>query len=375
MRATGTAGAVGAAGSVGTPDTGRIGNWSGSGLAVNTPGTDPLSPGAPANMTMFQNHATHEVGHAVGARQLHHGTYNIAGDDWTRTYGNWAQNGTANGYATMCGWTAAMDTTNYSLRDATATRSVTLPGAQIKAFLTGIIAGGKASQTGHTLATTFGSVDAALNLLSVHAALGGSLLVQNVVQLNTSVSNIPDSSYIIPAGIAPGATKVHFFCTRWDNKWVTYDAVCWRNKVSHYGVSSYKEMFAEMYVAKFSGAALSPPNNGMTPADFFNALQQADPTELGLPAYGGKGTPGQSQPGQSQPGQSQPGQGAGEGPIQTASVGGPQQPQQQPQQSEQAHTPGDSMLIISCSAARCSSRKAANDCRSGTSASSGACSN
>jgi hypothetical protein len=54
----------------------------------------------------------------------------------------------------------------------------------------------------------------------------------------------------------------------------------------------------------------------------FTKLQQADPTELGLPAYGGKGTPGQSTPQQSPPGQSQPGQGAGEGQIQTASVGG-----------------------------------------------------
>jgi hypothetical protein len=327
MRATATAGAVGAGGSVGTPDTGRIGSWSGSGTAVNTPGKDPLSPVTPANMTMFQNHATHEVGHAVGARKLRHGTYNIAGDDWAKTYGNWAQNGTANGYATMCGWTAAMDTTNYSLRDATATRRITLAGVQIKAFLTGIIGGGTASQAGHTLATTFGSVDAALNLLSVHATLGGHLLVQNVVQLS-AVSTLPDQSYIIPAGIDPGAAKVHFFCTRWDNKWVSYDAVCWRNKVSHYGVSSYKEMFAEMYTAKFSGAALSPPNNGMTPADFFNALQQADPTELGLPAYGGSpATPGPSQPGQ--------GQAAGDGQVQTAAA--------EPQPPEQAHNPGDNM--------------------------------
>jgi hypothetical protein len=304
-------------------------------MAVNTPGTDPLSPTTPANMTMFQNHATHEVGHAVGARTLHHGTYNIAGDDWARTYGAWVQNGNANGYATMCGWTAAMDTTNYTIGGIGAP-SVTVAGAQIKAFLTGIIAGGKASQSGHTLATTFGGVDPALTALSGHATIGANLLVQNVFQLRFQ-SNIPDMSYVIPAGIDPGATKIHFFCTRWGNQWVTYDAVCWRNKVSHYGVSSYKEMFAEMYVAKFSGAALSPPNNSMNPADFFNALAAAGPTELGLPAYDGSpGTP--AQPGTTP--------GAGDSQVATAggtgaSAGGAGRAQQQ--QPEREHNPADDM--------------------------------
>jgi Domain of unknown function (DUF4157) len=342
MRATSTAGAVGSAGSVGTPDTGRIGNWSGSGMAVNTPGTDPLSPATPANMTMFQNHATHEVGHAVGARTLHHGAYNVAGDDWTRTYGAWAQNGNANGYATMCGWTAAMDGTNYTI-GGIGGPSVTLAGAQIKAFLTGIIAGGKPSQTSHTLATTFSGVDPALTALSGHVALGANLLVQNVFQLRFQ-GNIPDMSYVIPAGIDPGATKVHFFATRWGNQWVTYDALCWRNKVSHYGVSSYKEMFAEMYVAKFSSAALSPPNNGMNPTDFFNALAAADPTELGLPAYGGAATPAQpsTAPGA---GDSQVagagGAGAGGAGAGGAGAGGAQQPPPPPQGHD--HNPADDM--------------------------------
>lgn len=337
MRATSTVAAGGGA-AVGTPDTARIGNWSGSGLAVNTPGTDPLSPTTAANMTMFHNHATHEVGHAVGARTLRRGTYNISGDDWARTYGNWAQNGSANGYATMCGWTAAMDTTSYTIATVGGP-SITLAGAQIKAFLTGIIGSGLGSQSGHALATTFGGVSNALGALAVHAALGANLLVQNVVQLQAGgAGNIPDVSYIVPAGIDPGATKVHFFATRWDNKWVTYDAACWRNKVSHYGVSSYKEMFAEMYTAKFTGAALSPPNNGMNPADFFNNLQQADPTELGLPAYGGSpGAPGQSQPGQGQPGQ---GPGTRDGQVQTAAAG---PAPAAPSHAEQDETPGQGM--------------------------------
>ena len=320
MQATGTAGAVGAVGSRGTPNSQRIGTFGGAPEAVNTPGTDPLSPTIVKDMTMFQNHATHEVGHAVGARKLKHGSYNTSGDDWTKTYGNWAEDGSANGYATMCGWTAAMDATNYTLNDSTG-KTTTIAGAKIKAFLTGIVAGDVSSQSGHALARTFGSAAVALLVISGDATLGSHLLVQNVVQLATRGVGLPDGAYILPAGIAAGQSKVHFYATRWGNQWVTYDAVCWHSKVSHYGVSSYKEMFAEMYVAKFSGAAMPPRNNGMNPADFFGALEHADPKELGLPAYGGsKGTPGQAggqsggQSGGQPAGQAQ-GQGAGAAPA------------------------------------------------------------
>ena len=322
MQATGTTGSVGAVGSRGSPDASRIGTFGGAAMAVNTPGTDPLSPTTAADMTRFQNHATHEVGHAIGARKLKHGAYNVAGDDWAKTYGNWAQDGSASGYATMCGWTAAMDTTNYTLNDGAGV-TTTIAGAKIKALLTGIIGGGLASQSGHPLAGKFGSAGAAVVVLAADGTLGSHLLVQNVVQLAGSFGDVPDHAYIIPAGIAAGQAKVHFFATRWDSKWVTYDAVCWHHKVSHYGVSSYKEMFAELYVAKFSGAAMPPNNNGMNPVEFFNALQQADPKELGLPEYSkSKATPGQAA-----------GQGAGAGPG----------PAPAPPQAEPARNPADDM--------------------------------
>jgi hypothetical protein len=328
MRATGTTPAGGGR-TVGKPDTTRIGTFGGSAYAVNTPGIDPLSGGVAADMTMFQNHATHEVGHAVGARKLKHGTYSIAGDDWAKKYGNWAQNGNANGYATMCGWTAAMDARNYTIGVVGGT-STTLHGAQIKAFLTGIIGGGLGSQSGHALAKTFGTPAAALAAVAAHGVLGAHLLVQNVNQLVASGASLPDVAYIIPAGIAPGQTTVHFFATRWDNKWVTYDAACWHNKVSHYGVSSYKEMFAEMYVAKFSGAAMPPVNNGMNPVDFFNALQQADPKELGLSGYGkSKGAGGSPGAGSAEA--------AGQGPAQ-----GGTQPGAAPA-GDKPHNPADDM--------------------------------
>jgi hypothetical protein len=70
---------------------------------------------------------------------------------------------------------------------------------------------------------------------------------------------------------------------------------------------------------------MPPNNNGMNPVDFFNALQQADPKELGLPAYGkSKATPGQAAE-----------QGAGAGPGAGAGAA--------PPQAEPAHNPADDM--------------------------------
>jgi hypothetical protein len=233
----------------------------------------------------------------------------------------------------MCGWTATMDGRNYTI--GAGGTSTTLRGAQIKAFLTGVIGGGQSSQSGHALVKTFGSANAALAAIGAHGVLGAHLLVQNVNQLVAGGGTLPDAAYIMPAGIAPGQTTVHFFATRWDNKWVTYDAVCWHNKVSHYGVSSYKEMFAEMYVAKFSGAAMPPANNGMNPVDFFNALQQADPKELGLSAYGkSKGAGGSPGAGAVEgPG----GQGAGPGAGSTGAQPGAAPAEDKP------HNPADDM--------------------------------
>jgi hypothetical protein len=261
-------------------------------------------------MTMFQNHATHEVGHAVGARTLQRDSYNVSGDDWTMQYGGWAQNGSPDGYAEMCGWNAGWDAASYAVVDLVTSTSHTLSGRDIKGFLVGLVQFGRGF--GHPLAAMFGGVDAALKALTDNPVLKTSLLVWNVQSLST-LGNMPDMSYTISWGIDPGAAKVHFFCTRWGNVWVTYDADCWRNKVSHYGVSSHKEMFAELYTAKFTGAGLPHAHNSHDPAAFFRALEQANPGELGLPSYANAAPAaraGASQAGSPGPQQSGP-QGAG----------------------------------------------------------------
>ncbi|HEY0992072.1 MAG TPA: hypothetical protein VGD80_33705, partial [Kofleriaceae bacterium] len=276
----------------GAPDARRIGSNYGAPEAVNTPGVDPVSGGASLNMTLFANHATHEVGHAVGNRTLTRSGFATTGDNWAKSFGNWNDsNGTSEGYARICGFTPALESASYTLTDVTdPTRTLVQTGLQIRNFLTGIAQGGPGSQTGHAIATTFGGLQGARLALQAEPTIGPTILFNTI---DTLWASLPGEGYHFPRGISAGAT-VHFFCTRWGNKWVTYDADCFRNKVSNYSVSSYKEMFAELYTAKFTGGALPAANTRQDPAAFFDALSHADPAELGLsaPAASPGPTPG-----------------------------------------------------------------------------------
>jgi hypothetical protein len=276
----------------GAPDARRIASQYGAPEAVNTPGVDPVSGGTAQNMTLFANHATHEVGHAVGNRTLTRSGFNTTGDNWAKSFGNWDDsNGTAEGYARICGFTPALEGASYTLTDVTdPTRTLAQTGLQIRNFLTGIAAGGPGSQAGHAIPTAFGGLQGAMLALQAEATIGPTILFNTV---NTLWASLPGEGYHFPRGIAAGTT-LHFFCTRWGNKWVTYDADCFRNKVSNYSVSSYKEMFAELYTAKFTGGRLPAANTRQDPAAFFDALAHADPAELGLTAPAGSpgATPG-----------------------------------------------------------------------------------
>jgi hypothetical protein len=132
-----------------------------------------------------------------------------------------------------------------------------------------------------------------LHAINYNPMLRGSLLVRNVTAI--SQRSLPDASYVIEHGIV--GPKVAFFSTRWGSQWVTYDAVCWHDRASHYAVSSPMEMFAEMYTKKFTGGGGLPrPNNGQDPGRFFHALEQADPVQLGLPANSPNAQPASGAP-------------------------------------------------------------------------------
>ena len=95
-----------------------------------------------------------------------------------------------------------------------------------------------------------------------------------------------DSGYHFPHGISAGATRVTFYSTRWTNDWVSYDRAAYDSRVSWYSLSSYKEMFAEMYTAKYSGGTLPAGIGSNVPATFFASLEAASPEELGLESGG-----------------------------------------------------------------------------------------
>jgi hypothetical protein len=191
---------------------------------------------------------------------------------------------------------------------------VQVPGWAIRSFLTGVIECGVAGMNGDGVVTHLGgNATYALDAIDANQLLHGSLLVRNV-RGAVDYNALPDAAYAIQNGIV--GPKVHFFSTRWGNRWVTYDAVCWHDRASHYAVSSPMEMFAEMYTKKFTGGSHGMPraNNGWDPGTFFHALEQADPAQLGLPVDTTKQpAPGASRPGAGAPAAAPPTSG-GQGP-------------------------------------------------------------
>ncbi|HWU91252.1 MAG TPA: hypothetical protein VN253_28490 [Kofleriaceae bacterium] len=239
-------------------------------------------------MTYFQNHATHEVGHAVAARTLHRGKYNENGNDFARRYGQWKDDGKAIDYARMLEFTTAMDGHDYAV--TAGLRVKTYRGAKIREFLTGIAEQGLKAQDTHPIAVDFGGADAALSALQSARGLAGNLLVETVVALK---AQLPGGGWQFPNGIGGATARVTM---RADGKWQTYHASVWRNRVSHYSLYSVGENFAEMYTAHYASKTTPPDIDGVSIGDYFTELTNASPSELGLPAAKGGKAPGAEAP-------------------------------------------------------------------------------
>jgi Domain of unknown function (DUF4157) len=267
---------------LGAPSTGGLSSYWGAETAVATQ-TNQDHPGTTQAMNKFQNHATHEIGHTVGNRALRRAGFDISGDEWTRQYASWQQSGNAEDYARTLGFTTAMDGQSFLLTRGTL--SVTKRGREIRELLTRVAEAGKSGAAGNSIARAFNnSVDDALAAIGAQPALSGVALVVTVTGM---AGDMPGESYNI-SSIDGGASRVTFYATRWGNRWVSYDAEAFRHKVSHYSVSSYKEMFAEMYTAYYNGRSLPPGIGTHNPATFFAALDAAGPSEFGLPGSRGR---------------------------------------------------------------------------------------
>ena len=247
------------------------------------------------DMNVFQNHVSHETGHAVGERTLKRGPYQMTGNTFAEKYGQWKKGGgNAEGYARMLGFTSGMDALPYFISDRKPRpRARAFMGSEVRKFLTSIAQGGLSSQAGHPLATFFGGVALALDVIKLEPTLKNNTLFKTVEEQR---NDFPFATSKFPYGIG-SADKVHFFR---QGQWWTYHGEVWHKRVSHYSVSSPGENFAEMYTQKYTNGDLKNRKIGNYDPDvFFKHLTAAGPEELGLAPYSNTKSPGAEAPGDS----------------------------------------------------------------------------
>lgn len=280
-----------------------VDNKGGSDTAINADnfvGLPGQAPGAvnrsqralpKPDLTFFQNHATHEIGHSIGNHTLKLGKYNIKGNDFARKYAQWKDGGSALDYARMLGFSSSLDMKVIALTSPATSGPPAQKyylGMQVREFLAGIVDGGLASQSSHRIAVEHGGPQSALRALSKNADIAATTLFKTVDQIPT---HFPGGGWQFPHGI-DNAERVTM---KADGRWQQYHGDAWKHRVSHYSMYSVSENFAEMYTARYTHGQLPPKIGDNDPADFFNHLTRAEPTELGLPAPSKRGSPGASE--------------------------------------------------------------------------------
>jgi len=254
--------------------TQAIGNM-GDGNAVAVGGNLTTAPDG--LLTIFQNHARHEVGHAVGAKVFQGMAQ--SGDDFANGYGGWAASN------------AAAVTSAYWTKNATTEIDWTLLGGapkqiindvDVAAYIIGMIAG-SAEPAGNAITALPGpNPGQKLGLLApkysdqalwkYFAPIGG-LATPFGTQSN---------GYMFP-GFTPPGDEVHIWCSRATPAgWTKYSKAAYTAMVSSHGwysLASYKEMFAEMYTKKYSGGAAPAAVNGKDPSAFFHQLETSPDTK------------------------------------------------------------------------------------------------
>lgn len=222
--------------------------------------------GGPA-LTYFLNHVRHEVGHAVGNKQLD-GTAE-KGDDWALTYGGWAASNSAD-----------LKTATFS---ASGKKKLTISGTEhevesddIAAYLIGCIEN-EAEPAGNAVTALAATV--AQKVAAITAVLGTEGLVKyfNGVFSVTgnSLGGMKNSGYMYP-GYTPAGDPI-IYASRmnpagwWKFSKAAHDAL--RDNLGWYSMSSHREMFAEIYTHRYSGGAFPAAVNGKDPQAFFRSLE------------------------------------------------------------------------------------------------------
>ena len=291
MRALNTAGAVDGVDDIGdTTYVDAAGDYQDTPYAVADRHTDPTDASQTERMSIFENHATHEVGHAVGARTF---SYNrggatvgpLGGNAWAEDYGAWTHEGAAGDasprekWAAQFGWNkAAWDAKAYKLTKDDGTE-VDTTGLEIRDWFCDFAESPPRAASG-ALGTKFGEDNAA-----VRAALAGYAGGDpdfSSLGLMGRVRYSPDNQFRFRDGFDSNPdNKVWLWCTRTSGgAWASYSVDNYYQQVSEYSLSSVGEMFAELYTAWFTGNKSLPTLNGKNAVEFFTALEHAEPGDF-----------------------------------------------------------------------------------------------
>ncbi len=231
--------------------------------------------GTGSALTWFQNHVRHEIGHAVGERNI--GTMTQSGNEFARAYGNWTPSNPSTFEGAM--WSPVTMPSGGWPSLEFGGGAQTINDTDVKTWLLGLISAG---------AEPAGKIrNGTLALTQKIAVLNGSLwsatelfkYVKAVVGGSDVPGRIPGAAYEFP-GYTP-ISPVHIYSTREGNSFVTYDKGAHdelKSSTGWYSMSSHVEMFAEIYTRKYTNNTVPAEKNSKNWATFFTQLEaQEDP--------------------------------------------------------------------------------------------------
>ena len=250
-------------------------------IAINASGTRNTTPlgidsGTPTavgtGLNFFENHARHEIGHAVGARKI--GTMDEMGNDFALRYGSWKKSSKANFEAAL--WSdVARPATGWPTVPILAT-NVKLTNQDVHDWCLDVMA--KGAEPANPIGNAPGDLQDKLRAIK-GSLWSGVKLVDYMIAIGAlKPADIRDNAYEF-GGFIP-TDPVQIFATRWGNEFVQYSKAAHDAfmGISWYALSSPAEMFAEMYTARYAKKVLPIKVGAADPLVFFRALEsQRDP--------------------------------------------------------------------------------------------------
>jgi hypothetical protein len=244
----------------GARDTTALGIDAGTPTAVGT------------GMDFFQNHARHEIGHAVGARKI--GTMKESGNEFAEDYASWKKSSKARFEAAL--WTdVARPAAGWPSVPILGT-NVTLTNQDVHDWCLEVM--DKSRQPNNPIGNAAG--DLQQKLAAIQGSLWGAVrLVNYMVAIGARTPQaMRDNAYEF-GGFVP-TNPVQIFATRWGDDFVEYDRDAHDAfmGISWYALASPPEMFAEMYTARYAQKRLPRRVGTRDPLIFFRTLEsQRDP--------------------------------------------------------------------------------------------------